>query len=52
MGTDPTKMPTDALPMTHPHVTFAYIKHTWTSGAKTEAYKYLKNNYQPFFKFM
>uniref|UniRef100_A0A2H8U2W2 Serine/threonine-protein kinase TOR n=1 Tax=Melanaphis sacchari TaxID=742174 RepID=A0A2H8U2W2_9HEMI len=43
LGTDPSKNLTDPLPMTHPHVTFAYIKHMWTSGTKLEAFNHLNS---------
>lgn len=41
MGSDPSNNHAEPLPMNHPHVTFAYIKHMWTSGDKSEAFKYV-----------
>ncbi|XP_050539572.1 serine/threonine-protein kinase mTOR [Daktulosphaira vitifoliae] len=41
LGIDPSQNPNEPLPVEHPHVTFAYIKHMWTSGAKMDAYNHL-----------
>ncbi|ELU01654.1 hypothetical protein CAPTEDRAFT_155489 [Capitella teleta] len=41
LGVDPSKNPSQTLPTSQPQVTFAYIKHTWNTGAKQSAYSSL-----------
>lgn len=40
MGCDPSTK--DELPMDHPQVTFAYLKHLWRSGERNDAFDKLK----------
>lgn len=42
LGCDPSKSPKTPLPMHHPQVTFAYVKHEWESEHKDMAYKHLQ----------
>ncbi|XP_077998557.1 serine/threonine-protein kinase mTOR-like [Glandiceps talaboti] len=43
LGMDPSKLPDQPFPTTHPHVTFAYMKHMWKNGEQHEAFQHLQH---------
>lgn len=41
LGCDPSEQPQYALPVSHPTVTYAYIKHMWMTGQHDDAIQHL-----------
>ncbi|XP_065842793.1 serine/threonine-protein kinase mTOR-like [Oscarella lobularis] len=43
LGSDPSKHPDQRIPIEHPHVAFAYMKHMWNSDEQRSALNQLQN---------